>query len=97
MVQPFLDHRTTSKIHFVDPATPAGKAKLLALLDLEQVDVSLGGTGTEGRLPWDAKAYEARVTAEEAAWRKTEAQAVERARAEQAAVAAAAAAGPAEP
>ena len=96
MVQPFLDHRTSSKIHFVDPATPAGKAKMQALLDLEQVDASLGGTGAEGRLPWDFKAYEARITAEEDAWRKAEAQAVERARAEQAAAAAAAAAGPAD-
>lgn len=83
MVQPFLDSRTTSKIHFIDPATAAGQAKMQALLDLQLLDATLGGTGKEGRLPWDAKAYEARVTADENAWLAAEARAAAQARAEQ--------------
>ena len=84
MVQPFLDSRTTSKIHFIDPATAAGQAKMQALLDLPLLDATLGGTGKEGRLPFDYKAYEARVTEEERVWVASEKKAASEARALQA-------------
>ncbi len=81
VAQPFLDARTVAKIHFIDPATPAGAAQLGTLLDLSQLDASLGGTGgPEGALPWDAAAYDARVIAEERAFRDADAKAAAAAR-----------------
>jgi polyribonucleotide 5'-hydroxyl-kinase len=70
MVTPFLDARTTAKIHFVDAATAHGQAELRKLFDLSQLDSSLGGTASQ---PWDFQAWGAWVSASEADAKRAEA------------------------
>jgi hypothetical protein len=62
-VHPFLDARTAAKIRFIDATTASGAAELAALIDVAQLDSSLGGTA---QLPWDFGAFSARAAAEEA-------------------------------
>jgi hypothetical protein len=70
VIAPFLDARTTAKIHFVDPTTEEGRAVMATLLDPSQLDVSLGGTGSQ---PWNFDAFAARVTAAEVEAKRAEA------------------------
>ena len=73
VVHPFLDARTNAKIRFVDPSTAAGRTELATLLDLSQLDTSLGGTASQ---PWDFAAFRAWVSGEEREARAAEAAAV---------------------
>jgi hypothetical protein len=84
VIAPFLDARTTAKIHFVDPATEEGRATMASLLDPSQLDASLGGTGS---MPWDFQHFTARVTAAEAEAKGAEAAEVAALRAQAAGIA----------
>ena len=84
VIAPFLDARTTAKIHFVDPATDDGRTTLASLLDTSLLDVSLGGTGS---MPWSFDAFVARVTAAEAEAKRAEAAEIAALRAQAAGIA----------
>lgn len=85
VIAPFLDARTTAKIHFVDPTTEEGRRVMATLLEPSQLDVSLGGTSN---MPWDFEAFSARVTAAEEEAKRTEAAEVAALRAQAAGIAA---------
>ena len=70
VIAPFLDARTTAKIHFVDPMTDEGRKLMATLLDASQLDVSLGGTCS---MPWDFDAFAKRVSAAEAEAKRADA------------------------
>ena len=84
VIAPFLDARTTAKIHFVEPTTEEGRATLASLVDPSQLDASLGGTGS---MPWDFAAFTARVTAAETEAKRAEAAEIAALRAQAAGIA----------
>ena len=70
VIAPFLDARTTAKIHFVEPTTEEGRRVMATLLDPSQLDVALGGTS---ELPFNFDAFERRVMAAEEEEKRAEA------------------------